>query len=274
MFFELMQTLSLNGTIGKANDDRAGTSAHHAWVVDGATDLGPSGLLGSETGAAWLASAANTGFFLHRGADLKETCQKVFNHVAARFEADQHRPAEAAWELPNAAFAAVQLIGGRMDIAWAADCSVLWASADTYAWCTPVPNPTAEIADALALGAGTGAAALSRPDILADRRAQRAAPDRTVLTPDPVASSRGTSYASRAVNPGDDIILMSDGVSDLIAAYQAHDEAGFVAKMRAEGLAALYDDLRRIERADAACLKFPRFKISDDATAIWLRVAD
>jgi len=48
---------------GKANDKRAGTSARHAWVIDGATDLGPAGLLRAETGAAWLSSFANTGFF-------------------------------------------------------------------------------------------------------------------------------------------------------------------------------------------------------------------
>jgi hypothetical protein len=39
------------------------------------------------------------------------------------------------------------------------------------------------------------------------------------------------------------------------------------------GLGGLAEDLRRIEREDAACLRYPRFKASDDATAIWVRVA-
>jgi hypothetical protein len=35
----------------------------------------------------------------------------------------------------------------------------------------------------------------------------------------------------------------------------------------------LADELRSIELEDAACLRFPRFKVSDDATAIWVRIA-
>jgi hypothetical protein len=38
-------------------------------------------------------------------------------------------------------------------------------------------------------------------------------------------------------------------------------------------LAALAQTLRAIEQEDAACLRYPRFKASDDASAIWLRVA-
>jgi len=111
---------------------------------------------------------------------------------------------------------------------------------------------------------GTGAEAIRRQDILDDRRAHRGAPGRKVLNPDPVASAASTDYAKTTVYVGDDLMLMSDGVSDLIAAYRAYDEAGFIA---------LYEDLRRIETDDAACLTFPRFKLSDDATAPWLRVA-
>ena len=32
------------------------------------------------------------------------------------------------------------------------------------------------------------------------------------------------------------------------------------------------EELRAIEQGDAACTRFPRFKTSDDATALWLRI--
>ena len=38
------------------------------------------------------------------------------------------------------------------------------------------------------------------------------------------------------------------------------------------GLGPLAEELRGIEQDDAACLRYPRFKASDDASAIWLRV--
>jgi hypothetical protein len=45
-----------------------------------------------------------------------------------------------------------------------------------------------------------------------------------------------------------------------------------MAKAMNDGLAALAEELRAIEEADAQGRKFPRFKKSDDATAILLRV--
>ena len=59
----------------------------------------------------------------------------------------------------------------------------------------------------------------------------------------------------------------------LVDAYGAHDAAGLFAAVRTDGLAALGQELRAIERADAACVRFARFKASDDATALWVRVA-
>ena len=47
----------------------------------------------------------------------------------------------------------------------------------------------------------------------------------------------------------------------------------FIAHLLQHGLADLALQLRRIEKEDAACLRYPRFKASDDASAIWLRVS-
>lgn len=62
MHFDLIQSLSLCGTLSIPNDDRAGTNARRAWIIDGATDLSPPGLLGAQGGAAWLAATADTAF--------------------------------------------------------------------------------------------------------------------------------------------------------------------------------------------------------------------
>ena len=58
----------------------------------------------------------------------------------------------------------------------------------------------------------------------------------------------------------------------LVDSYQRHDADSLFDAVRTEGLAALGADLRAIEQDDAACLRFPRFKVSDDATALWLRI--
>ena len=50
------------------------------------------------------------------------------------------------------------------------------------------------------------------------------------------------------------------------------DADSLFAAVRSHGLAALGTALRTIEQDDAACLRFPRFKVSDDATTLWLRI--
>jgi len=66
---------------------------------------------------------------------------------------------------------------------------------------------------------------------------------------------------------------MTDGFASLVSPYGRHAADTLVATLHARGLAALALELREIERQDAACLRHPRFKPSDDATALWLRVA-
>ena len=61
---------------------------------------------------------------------------------------------------------------------------------------------------------------------------------------------------------------MTDGFAVLADQYGAYDPAGLVRAAIDKGLEELGRELRAIERADAAGAKHPRFKASDDATAL------
>lgn len=269
MRFDVLQSISLNGDPAKPNDDRLGAKATLAWVVDGATDLGPPGLLGSQGGAAWLAQVAQDGFAASQGAGMSSTCVQTFDYIAARFDSERRRALAAAWEVPKAAFAAAQLVEDQLAVAWVADCSVLLVSDGKARWCTPEPDTSDEAADAQAVGAGadlTGA-------ILEDRRAARGRPDHRALSPDPTACAVVTEHMSVPVSFGDEVLLMSDGFSSLVADYRAYTGQGLADAIRARGLNALAQELRQIEARDPDCSQYPRFKPSDDTTALWLRVA-
>ncbi|MEM9048613.1 MAG: hypothetical protein AAGC92_07820 [Pseudomonadota bacterium] len=273
LVFETLQTISLNGTPGRANDDRVGATQRLAWVIDGATDLGPPGLLGPQGGAAWLADTASLGFARSEKPSLAATCAEVFAFVAVRYAADRTRDVQAAWERPKAAFAAVQLVAERLHIAWAADCAVLLLSRGGGVWGSAPPDSAAEAADAQALGPGVGADPVLSAEALADRRAHRSRRDHIALSPDANASAASTCHADVPVSPGDAVMLMSDGFSALLSEYGRYRAETFMDALQQKGLEGLAAETRAIERADAACLRYPRFKVSDDLTAIWLRVA-
>ncbi|MGK6324940.1 hypothetical protein ACMGDM_17900 [Sphingomonas sp. DT-51] len=272
MHLGLIQSLSLAGDSATPNDDRAGASARCAWVIDGATDLGAPGLLGDRGGAAWLAATADAAFGAGEAANLETTCARVFATVAERFAAERRRDAAGAWELPSASFAAVQVVADRLAVAWAGDCAILRADAAGEAeWLTPAPDRAAESAEAAALGEPLGGP--RSPAMLADRRAARARPGRRVMGTDAAESAAATDHATVTVVAGDTLLLMSDGFAALVDSYSVYDAASLTAAVRSRGLASLAEELRAIERADAACRRYPRFKRSDDATALWMRVS-
>ncbi|UBM27342.1 protein phosphatase 2C domain-containing protein [Pseudomonas sp. p1(2021b)] len=270
MHFDLIQSLSLAGKADVPNDDRIGCADRHAWVIDGATDLGPPGLLGERGGAAWLAASAQRAFAMATGP-LQSVCEQVFDDLARAYARDRQREPIAGWELPRAAFAAVALEGDELVCAHLADCVVLHRSASGIAFLTPEPDREAERAEARALGPGTGAHGVRTPAVIADRRIARERP-KAVLGVDAPLAKAGTRYTRAPVARGDDLVLMSDGFAALFDTYDACTPDTFMARLLDQGLDALAQVLRRIEHEDAACLRYPRFKMSDDASALWLRV--
>jgi hypothetical protein len=66
------------------------------------------------------------------------------------------------------------------------------------------------------------------------------------------------------------LLLMSDGFYRLVDTFDAYDDAALFDAIESRGLAPLLDELRAIELADAECVRRPRFKTHDDATALWL----
>jgi len=103
-------------------------------------------------------------------------------------------------------------------------------------------------------------------------RASRSRLPRHVLGVEPLApEDLGLAVVPAA--PGDDVLLMSDGFAALVDSYAALDAEELMATLATRGLVELAFELRAIEAGDPACARFPRFKRSDDASALWLHVA-
>ena len=69
------------------------------------------------------------------------------------------------------------------------------------------------------------------------------------------------------------MLLASDGFLALASDYGAYSADSLMAAAMAKGLKALGEELRAIEAGDAGGDKFPRFKKSDDATALLLKIS-
>jgi len=271
--FDLLQAISLAGDAATPNDDRCGTRDALAWVIDGATDLGEPGLVGTRGGAAWIAQEADAAFRSASDAPLQAICRDVADHIAGRFQAERRRAPHGAWELPSASFLAARAAPDTLDLAWSGDCTALIKRGAAVTRLGPRADQRDEEAAHAASLADHGLARKQRPaPILASLREQRGRAGRAVLSADPSLVTPPVT-ATVAAEAGDELLLMSDGFAALIDQYAAFDVAGLFATLTDEGLAGLAVRLRAIEREDSDCRRYPRFKVSDDATALWMRCA-
>ncbi|WP_448662942.1 protein phosphatase 2C domain-containing protein [Sphingomonas sp. CJ20] len=274
MTFDLIQSLCLPGDFAIANDDRAGSTGGLAWVIDGATDLGPAGLVGAQGGAAWLADQANA---LLAGADaarpVADLLADLTARLAARFAVARRRDPLGAWELPCASLMLARHAGDAIECGWLGDCvGLLHGPAGTRRLGRPRVSRDAETAHAASNAAhGLGTVKGREGPLIDSLREARARPGRAVLGVDGAADR--VEIARYPCAPGDALLLMTDGFAALCDSYDRYDEAGLAQGVVTRGAAALAQELRAVEREDADCTRFVRFKTSDDATLLHLRVA-
>jgi hypothetical protein len=87
--------------------------------------------------------------------------------------------------------------------------------------------------------------------------------------------ARGAEHVASARVPaplGTFVLLVSDGFLALASDYDRYDVTSLMHAARAKGLPGLGEELREIEAGDPDGKRFPRFKKSDDATALLLKI--
>ncbi len=280
MRLSVLDLVSASAFPGQLNEDAASSSHAAAWVIDGATDLGPPDLLGS-SGAAWLSNEVNTQFHqtLAGSGPTDAAVDRALAAVQARFQAEKRREPVDQWELPFAAFMMARLGAEHVEFVWLADCIALVRKRDgTAARVGEAPERSdMEARDAARLGPlkdGGGkmiAAATPAMDHLrAERNRKNREPDKWLLGVDPEAAR----HLDRVLIDSADcshILLMTDGLSAYVDKYGlGDDQALFDRALGKGGLASVLTAVREIEHADGDCVQFPRYKASDDATGILL----
>lgn len=278
---EVLDSISLPGNPEKPNDDAFAHIDGAAVVMDGATGLGDQ-LMPGKSDAAWLAAfgARRLMAYAREGASPREAVGAALFDAQTSFEALRKRPPADTWETPFSSMMLVAEDAQGVEALWFGDCAAL----------VKRPNAPVEIVgDALEkrqneakrvakLAEKHGlspAAGVNRPEYLeALRKARNFVNTNGHWAFGPDARAAEHVAGKRIDVPkGTVLLLCSDGFLALASDYNAYDADALVAAAQSKGLKALCEELRAIERDDAGGEKFPRFKTSDDATALLLRVA-
>jgi hypothetical protein len=131
----------------------------------------------------------------------------------------------------------------------------------------------AKLADAKGLARTAG---VRQPEYLSALRAARnhvnTRADRWAFSPD----AKCAEFVSTKVVPAvqDTVVLLcSDGFLALATDYARYDCQSLLDACLSRGLRPLCDELRTIEKNDPDGRLYPRFKVSDDATALLMKLS-
>jgi serine/threonine protein phosphatase PrpC len=267
---------------GRVNEDLYGATDHSVWVMDGATGIADRRVLPGPSDARWLVDAVDA--TLRREIDreraLADVLRDVERDARAAFARDALRPDAPAMDMPCACLALLRVAGDRLELANIGDCRILHRHLDGSTSCF-------------------GSSKLSALDEAARQEVIRL--QKTGLRHDEVwplvlpliRRNRGSmndpegywildlsarwiphvERASRPAMPEETLLIVSDGFWRLVDSYGRYDAPSLFAAAVGEGLPSLVAELRAIEAADEECLRHPRLKARDDATAVLVQVS-
>ena len=307
MSLTVLDQLSLPGDPAKPNEDAFAHLDHAALVLDGATPLGPS-LLPGPSDATWIAQfgARRLAAHLKDGDAPQDALKHALADAEKSFTGLTREPIREKWQTPCASMmmlvelerdppsprarrmegevvvagprASEDRRGARIEFFWFGDCAAIaeqGGKIETVGETLEKRQAEAKRARMVAQMANiSSASGVNRPQIEPLLRAARNRINsgrNWLFSPD----TRAAGHVSRhhlSLQKDALLLIASDGFLALVSDYNAYSMQELMAAVTAKGLAALGGELRAIEDADPLGESFPRFKKSDDATALLLRI--
>lgn len=279
-----IESISLAGDRDKQNDDCCGMAGAMAWVLDGATDLHDEPLTGAASDAAWIAQRATA--FLHgpaphptNEAALRARAEQAAADARAGFIERAGEPPNERWKWPTSSLVMIAESADGVIGLDLGDSRLFVLDADERAWAVGGPPQAADNESKLAAEAAVAAGGgplLRHQGTLDLLRAQR---DRHnieggywVFGIDPACAKHARFWRLMLERPAH-LLLATDGFAALVDRYAEYSASTLIRRALDKGLHKLGRELRDVEEEDARGARHPRWKRSDDATALLLRLS-
>ncbi len=266
------------------NEDLANSSRFGAWVLDGATNLGDKALLPGDSDALWFVDSVNSAFSRladNRESSLKEIVKQTLEKVRRDFQNTALHVPTARHEEPSAGMVFARILNNQLELGVLGDCKAIVRTKAVgslemgQSFLEELDAHTIREMVRLREEFGTADPQQLRQEImpiLRQNRAKMNTPDGYwLLGLNPESADHVTSKKAE-FSEHDRALLMTDGFYRLIEPFKAFTPEGLIEQAESQGLEELYELLRTIEQKDENCIKYPRIKRHDDATALLLSV--
>jgi serine/threonine protein phosphatase PrpC len=278
MHFDMIDSLSLPGDPSKANEDSFTHNERMAVVFDGATGLGDS-LMPGPSDAAWIAQFAGRRLRAHaqEGDDPAQWLRAAAQDAEKSFKALRRRAPKERYEIPVGSLMQAALIDTTLHFAWFGDCAALLreptGAVVTIGDTLDVrAKEAARARQASQAPAADGVRAEFLPALRISRNRINKKGGDWLFAPQAACADHAKMTEAPA-SAGARLLIASDGFFALAADYGRYSADALLSAAEDRGLDALGRELRAIESDDPDGRRYPRYKRSDDATALLLSIA-
>ena len=254
-------------------------------LFDGATGVGERRVIKTmSSDPEWFANKA--GEALSEMSDVTasphEIVKNIITHIRAEYEKDALFTDIHDYERPSSTMVMVKqsVEPDALDLVLIADGIIMWNAADEGFGCME-PSEflmrqgeelEARVAEVAALGMDKARMKML-PELQRIRGLMNKPEGYGVLSLDyDVLQHKDFRVMTKKFKKGDRILISSDGLLRYADEYKLGSRRDFFAEAE-KSLEGLLKTVRDFERADLACKKLPRYKVSDDVSAVLIEVA-
>jgi hypothetical protein len=265
------------------NEDAAGINEYGAWLLDGATGLSGTVLTNEKSDARWYTKwwgnyLSNS---LKKNLPLTEIIANGICHISAEFDkAIKHKPCSKL-DYPSSSIIVLKWHERHIEYFSLGDSPIIIQIKDDIKEITDkkvlaldkkVFNAMNKVIQKNNISAWE-AKTMIMPMIKENRMMYNTERGYWILGFDTSAVGKAAQGIIKVTEPTK-ILMASDGFSALVDKYHAIDKEDFISWVEEKGLCKLYDYLRTVENDDNFGIKFPRYKKSDDASAIFFEASE
>lgn len=262
------------------NEDIATVNGKSAWVLDGATGLNNKNLIDNQSDAKWFVNEWDN--YLKNNInnldkDLKQIATEGIIKIREKFFSQNDLKIEPI-DLPSSGIVLIRWDEREIEYFILGDCTLFYKLESGFI--KEIKDESLQMLDNQVIdkmkrimlnGKGIKEAREEVHDNLVSNRLQMNTNKGYWILGFDEEAIKHSIYNKIKINDKNiELLLMSDGFSALFNTYKYIDKYNIFNELETNNLNQLYNVLRKIEDEDKDGFKYPRFKKSDDASAIYL----
>lgn len=279
---KILDMYSLPGDISKHNEDKIGFNGNSIWILDGATSFIKTTNNIYNSDAAWFSNEFNKLLKKNSDCSIKDNLYKSLSEIEKIYNNIKLKKITQEWEHPSAQMAMVQYFENdkKINLAQVGDTRAIIKYKNgnvdilSYGFIDKLDDRNIKkiirkYPDFCNLSL-ENKLKLIKPLIQKSRKkymnARFGYP--TVSTSLKILENDAVLYKEFDVNDIDVILLATDGFLSIVENYKKYNMEKLIEIVQNYGIEYVVKTIRDIEEEDKECLKYIRFKKSDDTSAI------